>query len=172
MHRSVIKILLTLLVLATGAGIAGCNRSEEAVQRSGKPDYLWVPEVDTDMDKAVAEARRTFPQFLSALQSPAANQGAFAVKVAFVEGKAVEHIWLGDVRYDGKLIHGLVGNDPVNMKDVKLNDQASVAPSAISDWMFVQDGMLMGGHTIRLLYSRASPQEQHRLEAQAPFRME
>ena len=49
MDRSVIKILLTLLVLATGAGTAGCNRSEEAVQRSGKPDYLWVPEVDADM---------------------------------------------------------------------------------------------------------------------------
>jgi uncharacterized protein YegJ (DUF2314 family) len=168
----VTKALLALLALATAAGIVGCNRSEETVQRAGQPDYLWVPTVDPDMEKAVAEARRTFPQFLTALESPAPNQGAFAVKVAFVEGQAIEHIWVGDVRYDGKLIRGVVGNEPVNVKDVKLNDQASVAPSAISDWMYVQDGMLIGGHTIRLLYNRASPQEQHRLKAQAPFRIE
>lgn len=167
-----LKSLLVLGVLTIVAGLAGCNRSEEAVQRTGQSDFLWVPEVDPDMEKAVAEARRTFPQFLSALQSPAPNQRAFAVKVAFVEGKAIEHIWLGEVRYDGKLIHGLVGNEPVNVKDVKVSDQASVSPSAISDWMYVQDGRLMGGHTIRLLYRRASPQEQDRLRAQAPFRME
>ena len=47
MHRSVTKILLTPLVLGTGAGMAGCNR-EEAVQHSGKPDYLWIPDVDTE----------------------------------------------------------------------------------------------------------------------------
>jgi uncharacterized protein YegJ (DUF2314 family) len=155
------------------AGIAGCNRSsEEAVQRAGQPDFLWTPEVDPDMDRAVAEARRTFPQFASALQSPAPNRGSFAVKVAIVEGKTIEHIWLGDVSYDGKLIRGVVGSEPVNVKAVKLNDRASVTPSVISDWMFVENGVLIGGHTIRLIYSRASPQEQERLKTQAPFRLE
>jgi uncharacterized protein YegJ (DUF2314 family) len=58
------------------------------------------------------------------------------------------------------------------VKGVKLKDQASVAPSAISDWMFIENGELMGGYTIRLLYSRASPEERGRLKAQAPFRLE
>jgi uncharacterized protein YegJ (DUF2314 family) len=122
--------------------------------------------------KAVAEARRTVPEFLSTLQSPAPGQRAFAVKIALVEDGAHEHIWLGDLRYDGKLIHGSVSNEPVDVKGMKSNDRAVVAPSAIADWMFVENGQLVGGYTIRLQYARASLEEKARLKAQSPFRVE
>lgn len=166
------RLLQTALILTAAFALAGCDRSEDAVTRTGQPDYLRVPEADPAMEQAVAEARRTVPQFLGNLRSPAPSQHMFAVKVAFVEGGAREHIWLDELRYDGKMIHGLVSNEPMNVKGVKLKDQASVAPSAISDWMFIDNGRLMGGYTIRLLLSRASPEEQGRLKAQAPFRVE
>jgi hypothetical protein len=35
------------------------------------------------------------------------------------------------LRYDGKLIHGSVSNEPVDVKGMKSNDRATVAPSAM-----------------------------------------
>ena len=167
-----LKVLNVLLIVGAGIAFAGCDRSEDAGKRNGRLERLRLPEADPAMDKAVAEARRTVPEFLSTLQSPAPGQRTFAVKIALVEDGAHEHIWLGDLRYDGKLIHGSVSNEPVDVKGAKSNDRASVAPSAIADWMFVENGQLVGGYTIRLQYARASLEEKARLKAQSPFRVE
>jgi len=39
-----------------------------------------------------------------------------------------------------------------------MGDRVSVDPDEISDWAFVQSGRLIGGYTIRVLYSELSPQ--------------
>ena len=99
------------------------------------------------------------------MKSPKPNQSGFAVKKKFpIRGDEGEHIWLTELTYDGKEFHGRVNNEPVDVKNVKLGDRSSVSPAEISDWMFVQDGRLVGGATIRILYDLSSPAGRKKFE--------
>ena len=53
-----------------------------------------------------------------------------------------------------------------------MGDRVSVNPNEITDWAFVENGRLVGGYTIRVLYSELSPERRKALEAEARFRIE
>ena len=140
---------IVLLIVLALSGYGDGN----VVKRDGQPDMVRVKSDDAKMNAAVQQARDSLNVFLEVLKSPKGNQSSFAVKKKFqLAADAGEHIWLIDLSYDGRNIHGKVNNEPVDVTNVKLGDPASVSPSEISDWMFVEDGKLRGGYTIRALY--------------------
>ena len=104
-----------------------------------------------------------------ALQHPAANQRDFQVKKLFIKDGKAEHIWLTDVKFNGNRFVGSVDNRPEFIKGVKVGMRASVNPDEISDWSYVEDGHLVGGYTIRVLYSELTPAERQDFEKQADF---
>ncbi len=159
---------ITPTLLAADKHITG----REVAPGDGEPAYANILDNDVDMDQAVQKARKSLAKFLSAVRSPAAGQTDFAVKRPFVEGGRVEHIWLRDVTYDGKVLHGVVDNVPVEVKNVRLDAKTSAAPGEISDWMYLEKGRLVGGYTIRVLYRSLSPAEKRKFEKQAGFRVE
>ena len=117
------------------------------IRRAGEPDCVQVTE-DKAMDRAVETAQKKVDKFIAVLRSPKASQSRFAVKKPFIEGEKVEHLWLNEVSFDGRLFHGKVDNEPVDIKGVRLGQEVTVSPNEISDWMYVQDGRLVGGYTI------------------------
>lgn len=153
------------------AGTSG-NGGVNLVRRAGEPDYVRVRCENRTWADAIRTARRTVPVFERALRSPRNGQGKFSVKKPFRQGKIVEHIWLSGLSYDGRLFHGRVANDPVDVKGVKLGDEASVAPSDLSDWMFADNGKLVGGYTIRVLFKGFSPMGRKRLMRQFGLKIE
>ena len=46
----------------------------------------------------------------------------------------------------------------------------SFDPDDITDWMYIEDGRLIGGYTTRLLRERMSPEERKQLDASAPYK--
>ena len=124
------------------------------------------------MKRAVHEARRTVGVFIAALAHPTAGQYDFEVKKPFRQGDVVEHMWLADVTFSGNRFHGRVDNMPRKIKGVKMGERVSVNPNEISDWAFVENGRLVGGYTIRVLYSELSPQGRAAIEKEARFRIE
>jgi uncharacterized protein YegJ (DUF2314 family) len=150
-----------IIVLSLGAG---CGGTEDRVTS--------VSDDDPRMNAAIAKARETVDTFIAALQSPKAGQSQFTVKMAFSDGAHTEHMWLSPVSYDGKIFHGTVQNDPANVSNVKLGQQASIEPSKISDWMYVENGKLVGGYTVRALHEIMSPSERAEFDRTAPFRIE
>jgi uncharacterized protein YegJ (DUF2314 family) len=148
------------LLLATG-----CGESRDPV--------VMVDDKDPAMNAAMAKARSTAKQFIEKLQAPANPKcTAFAVKKQFTDKNGTEHFWLTDVSYDGKLFHGEVNNDPEIVRNVKLGDKTTVAPGEISDWMYINDGRLVGGYTIRVLYDKASPKERVEMKKSLPFKLD
>jgi uncharacterized protein YegJ (DUF2314 family) len=117
------------------------------------------------MDKA----RSTVSSFVLALQSPQPGQSGFAVKMAFADGSNIEHIWLSPVSYDGKTFHGTVSNVPATVNNVKMRQQAAVPPSQISDWMYLERGKVVGGHTLRVLRDTLTPSERADFEKNVRF---
>ena len=110
------------------------------------------------------DALRQFPGFYH-LQN-------VLIRGEFAEDGKVEHIWLSGVRYDGKRLHGRVGNAPVDLKRVREGDAHSMAPGEASDWMFIDEGKLVGGYSIRLLRSRMGVLERGQFDRSVPFRIE
>jgi uncharacterized protein YegJ (DUF2314 family) len=158
MRRIFIAAFLCLVLLCQ----MSCKKSDEKgsiIKRSGEPDVFSVSSQDAEMEKAMITARSTIRLFLDALKAPKPNQSGFSIKKPYKDGKLVEHIWLTNVTFDGTVLHGVVNNEPVDVKNVKLRDKATVSPIEISDWMYVEDGKLKGGYTIRVFYNHQSPEE-------------
>jgi uncharacterized protein YegJ (DUF2314 family) len=162
MHRGSWLVLGALIVL--GCGTRGAREREDKV--------VHVAEDDPKMNAAIDKARQTVDTFIQALKKPKRSQTAFSVKKAVTDGKQVEHMWLTDVRFDGTQFHGVINNDPNDVKNVKLGDKASVEKTQISDWMFVEDGKLIGGYTIRVLREGLTAKERKELDESLPFKIE
>ena len=89
-----------------------------------------------------------------------------------MDGEQVEHIWLSNPSFDGTRFSGRVDNEPVDVKNVKMGQTVTAAKDEVSDWFYVENGKLIGGYTIRVLYSRMSSAEKKDFDAHADFKLE
>ena len=138
---------------------------------ASEPDYYQVPNEHAAMHQAVVEARRTVGKFVHALKHPASGQTDFEVKKPFVQGTEVEHVWLSDVQFTGGRFHGRVDNTPRKIHDLKVGQVVSVNPNEISDWVYIDNGRLVGGYTIRAHYNELTPAQKKEFDREADFRM-
>ncbi len=172
MKYSLTSILaIALMACALTAAKADHVLGRGDLQPGAEPHVFNVDQHNHAMKQAVHQARRTVGVFIQALQHPAAGQYDFEVKKPFHQGDAVEHLWLSDVSFSGNRFHGHVDNMPRKIKGLKMGDHVSVNPNEISDWAFVENGRLVGGYTIRVLFSELSPSQKKAFEAEARFRI-
>lgn len=164
-------IVSLLLACALHAHAETDAPSAGVIRRAGEPDCVRVTDDDKVMERAVQTAQETVSDFIAVLRSPKDTQSRFAIKKPFVEGDSVEHIWLNDVRFDGHRFHGKVDNEPVDIKGVSLGEDVAVWPNEISDWMYIQDGRLVGGYTISAMCRTMSPAEKKQFEEDAHCRV-
>ena len=169
MRRLVFALLFVPLALTA------CDSKparDGTVRRLGQPDYIRSPADDLEMDKAIQTAHESVNTFITALRTPNARRTSFSVKKPFNDGENVEHIWLSDASFDGTKFHGVVDNEPVDVKNVKFGETADVAKGEISDWFYVENGKLIGGYTLRVLYARMPAAEKREFQSHLPFKME
>lgn len=125
---------------------------KKVVDREGEPTMVYVPTEDERMNWAIEKANLTLWYFEESLKSPRNYQNYFSIKVRIMDGEVGEHIWLTDPHFDedGNLF-GIVGNEPIDVKTVTLNQKIGIDRQFISDWMIVEGGRLIGGYTIRAI---------------------
>lgn len=130
---------------------------------------------DPEMAQASEEARASFRYFWRELAwerrriIPALELSA--VKVAFWDGgsaeppratgsePAVEHMWVGDIDFDGRLVRGRLLNDPRWLRSVRAGHAVEVPLARVEDWMYAMSGRVYGGFTVNLLRRRMSRAE-------------
>ena len=144
---------------------AGCSKPTPQI---ADPIRL-VSKDDAQMNAAMATARTTVGTFITALKSPRSTQTAFSVKARFIDGNGVEYMWLVPVTYDGKTFHGEINNTPEKVTTVKLGQSVTVESSEIADWMYIDNGTLVGGYTTRALRDSMSPTERAEFDKTIPF---
>jgi uncharacterized protein YegJ (DUF2314 family) len=76
------------------------------------------------------------------------------------------------VTFDGKNFVGEINNEPEKVTNVKLGDKATIPKAEISDWMYLENGRLVGGETMRVLRDSLSPAEREQFDQSVPFKME
>ncbi len=136
------------------------------------PDVIAVEDNDPKMQAAIEKARKSVNTFIQAMANPQPSQSQFMVKMAFRDGKIVEHMWLSSVRYNSGKFYGSIENYPDKLTTVKLGDSAEVKKDEISDWMYVGDGRLVGGYTIRALLDSMPADERRKQEESVPFKID
>jgi len=130
---------------------------------------IGVAADDREMNAAISEARRTIKQFSDAFANPRKGQTSFLLKVVFVSGDQVEHIWLADLEFSGPKPKGVIANEP-QIRGFRFKQTVEFDLARVTDWMYVDNGTLVGGYTSRLMRSRLSPEERKKLDAQTPYR--
>lgn len=122
---------------------------------------------DAQMIKAFEKAQETFGYFWRELSweyrriIPALDLAS--VKIAFIEGEGedmkVEHMWIGDVGFDGATVYGTLFNQPNHISGYQAGDEVAMPFEQVSDWLFASGGKTYGGFTIQVLRSQMSDEE-------------
>lgn len=126
-------------------------------KRPNQPDVIDIQSEDEKMNWAMEKSRLTIHHFKKSLKQPNPNQQYFSVKVKIEDAGKVEHIWLIEPSFDndGNLF-GTVGNEPIDVKSVRLNQKIGIDEKLVSDWMIIENGRLIGGYTIRAVRDNLS----------------
>ncbi|WGQ10284.1 DUF2314 domain-containing protein [Pedobacter gandavensis] len=112
----------------------------------------YIPREDAELSWATEKARLTLWYFEEHLKRPTLGQDYFSIKVKVKEEGRVEHLWLSAPDFDEEgNFYGKVGNEPIQVKNIKLGQEIGVGRSLISDWLIVEQGTLLGGYTIRAI---------------------
>lgn len=175
---------ITLVVLTALPFAAAPLRALEAAQNQPAvgdaaadpagdvPAHVRVHDGDKAMHQAVHQAQRTRGKFMAALTAPQPGQTGFAVKKRCIEGNKCEHIWLTDLQFDGRVLRGKIDNRPIEMKSLRVGQKVTVRPEEISDWMYVENGKLVGGYTVRAFYRKLPAAQKRQFAQNVGFRVE
>ncbi len=106
---------------------------------------------DPKMNAAIAKSRGSLDVFWNRFAAPANNEGGFALKIAISQGNITEHFWCGELVGDAEYSSCTIQNEAQDVTSVKLGQAINVDPDLISDWMYLRDGKIVGGQTIRVI---------------------
>ncbi|WP_424002141.1 YegJ family protein [Maribacter sp. IgM3_T14_3] len=161
MKKSLLFIALILCILAS------CKEgSVDKTERSGEPDVYNVEDDDAKMNQAMVDAKNSIGEFKNALASDNPSFEYFTIKQKFNADGGAEHIWVGDIQLIDNDFMGIIANEPVYTSEVQLGDTITVNSAHISDWMYYDDGKVVGGYTIRVIRDALSPKEQAQFDAE------
>ena len=124
---------------------------------------------DPDMQAATRRAKDSVQEFLHRLAAPPSSQRSASVKVALEEEGRMEYAWLAEPRIEGDHFVGRLDNNLVQIRRWRAGDMVRVPQTALSDWLAVDGGRLVGGFSIRVLRNRLQPEERDRFDRAAGF---
>ncbi|MCA6114793.1 DUF2314 domain-containing protein [Bradyrhizobium sp. WSM 1738] len=146
--RSKVSKSIVLAAAATIFAMLGVPKSELRAQ--DRSPIVDINSGNPEMNAAIAKARAT-PTFWASYEAPKSSETGHSLKVRFPTPRnSGEHIWMADVkkiadgRYSGKF-----ANTPRDLPDKKAGEVAEFKEADISDWMFLRNGKIVGGETIR-----------------------
>jgi len=153
--------------------LLGCNEGNANRTKHGdEPAIYHVQGDDQAMNGAIGKARRTLQTFIDSLKSGNHSLRDFTIKMKFKTAEGHEHIWLNNISFVGSKMFGVVNNLPEQTREVNLGETVEVTDDKITDWMFIEDGKLRGGYTIRVLFKDMSEKEKKEFEQDCGFIVE
>jgi uncharacterized protein YegJ (DUF2314 family) len=113
---------------------------------------------DETLYEIAARARDTFPLFIEKLRSPAPEESHFMVKYPFEadagSGFSREQVWLESITIRDGVYYGSIANKPYFISRFSLGEQVPFDPESITDWLYLKEDAIIGGHSIGYLFER------------------
>lgn len=158
LRRTRQRMLIVLIVVIAGIwfflSITGVVRGAGRMRPPAPPVDPNVRSFradNPDLSAATREARDRLPFFLTRVQHPLATQNTASAKVRLLDGTREEQMWLSDLSFDGKLLHGRLNDTPVAMTRLHANDTLSVPIADLTDWLIMDSSRLCGGYSLRVV---------------------
>jgi uncharacterized protein YegJ (DUF2314 family) len=112
---------------------------------------------DARMNAAIEHARALLPLFLQEFRGSNAP-GAFTIKAGLATSDGGrEHIWIGELRYEGEQLVGVLINEPYDLPGLRLGSRVEINPADISDWTIATPDGVYGGFTTRVMIEDMPP---------------
>lgn len=116
---------------------------------------LAVEPDDPEMQAAVAEARRRWPDFVSAFEKrDLYDHSPFMIKAPFTDGTHTEFMWVQVTGMENQIVYGTLENTPANVSAVEEGDIVRVKVGEINDWLCTIEGDMAGAFTMKVLNDR------------------
>ena len=146
--------LRSTLVFAAIVVVAGVTIAQRLDRPSwwGQDKIVTIATADPRLVAAKARAAATLDGFLDVALSHRAGTSKHAVKIAIVDGGETEVFWLNELRRgaNGRL-SARIDNTPKLVKSVSLGQRLDFSRGDVVDWMYMQNGRMVGNHTICVL---------------------
>ncbi len=110
---------------------------------------------DPEMNRAIAQARKTLPEFVALYRAGKGER--HAVKVAIPYDRGREHIWMNLTAVEGDVFIGKIANDPVHLGNLNRGDSYRAGSAMVSDWNYMSDGQMHGSYTTRVAIKKLTP---------------
>ena len=113
-------------------------------------EIVPVAGCNEEMTDAIDQARSSMCDFFDAFENPKPNQTSFLIKARFEDDGSSEHIWLADLDFTTQPATGIVANEP-DIRSLTYMERVPFLPDQVSDWMYTENGKLVGGFTTKVL---------------------
>lgn len=141
-----------------------------------------VPTGDPAMNAAFARAAAGLDGFLTRWRNPPPGAEHFSVKIGLTDaagapgyalvrpGSAaadpVEWFWTANLREEGADFSAQLANDPEDLHNVAQGQTVRFSRQDIGDWMYVQNGKIVGNATACPALAHASAEERQQMKEQ------
>jgi uncharacterized protein YegJ (DUF2314 family) len=132
---------------------------------NNKDKVINVAEDDPDMSVAITKARSLLPQFWQVFGHHEHGETDFCLKFKITDNGQTEHFWAVNVERKDTKIFGTINNDPEIIRNVKIGDRIPIPEDDISDWLYMQNGKMVGNYTLRVLFKQMSASEVEKYKA-------
>src|SRR6185295_1595260 len=142
-----------VVAAAVAAVLAVLGSPTGVVMAQDRSPVIDLSSGNAEMNAAIARGRATLPTFWASYDAPKPSETGHSLKVRFPNPRNNgEHIWMADVKKtaDGGY-SGRFANAPRDLPGKKAGEVALFKEADISDWMFMRNGKIVGGETIRPL---------------------
>jgi uncharacterized protein YegJ (DUF2314 family) len=167
------KILAALLVASLHSGIALADDPNPVPK---------VPKGDPAMSAAFAHAAAGLDGFFVKWRQPPAGAQGFSVKIGLTDAPGapgyalvrpgasavgqVEWFWTHGLRAEGAGFSAELGNEAEDLHNVSMGQIIHFTTQDIGDWMYFQDGKIIGNATACPALAHASAQERRQMKEQ------
>jgi uncharacterized protein YegJ (DUF2314 family) len=163
-------IIILSFCLSCGNNQTNKNAGSKNIGLDTIADTYSVTEEDASMNSAIDRAKKTINHFDQALMShnPAFTDFAVKIKYKTPDGGG-EQMWITEIEVVNGDYKGIVNNDPENTSVVKYGDTVIVRRNEITDWMYLENNVLVGGYTIREIRNKLSKEERIKMDKEMSF---
>jgi uncharacterized protein YegJ (DUF2314 family) len=116
------------------------------IQAVGPVPVMGADGDDPRMKKAIAEAKRRWPEFIQRFENRQASE-KFAVKTGFGKKSAKEYMWVEVTGIENGMIFGKLSNEPMGKYGIKFGDLVRKPETAVIDWLISDDTEMIGAFT-------------------------
>lgn len=171
--------MLARLRIAIVAGLAATCGAAFALDANPVPR---VPKADPAMSAALAHAAATLNEFLAKWRNPPAGAEGFSVKIGLMDiatapgyaivspdsgvSDPVEWFWTDSLRQDGEGFVAEIGNKADMLRNVSGGETVHFTRQDIGDWMYLQNGKIVGNATACPALAHASAEERREMKEQ------